>query len=60
MINDCAFVTSRAGDRVDLLLPDDLRIPEDAHQGLRIRQLRHAEQEARCFNRIDGDGQGVG
>ncbi len=26
----------------DLLLRHDLRIPEDAHEGLRIRKLRHA------------------
>lgn len=43
--------TARWFNQRDLLLLHDLRIPEDAHQGLYICQLRHAQHEARCFDR---------
>ena len=45
-------------EQCDLLLLDDLRIPEDTHESLGIGQLRDAQQQSRRFYRTGWKAQG--
>jgi hypothetical protein len=47
----------RFGER-DLLLRHDLGVPQDVHEGLRVGQPGHAQQESRRFDPIVWEGQG--
>ena len=44
------FQAARRFEQRDLLPRDDVRIPDDAHESLRVRQLGDAEQEALGFD----------